>query len=279
LTLIAFIGSVFSPYYAWARRRGAGDPYQHCSLNVALYGGRAKRWAMTERGSRRLDRSRTALAIGPSRIAWLGDCLLVEIDEVAVPVPSRVRGRVRLWPTALTGYSATLDVDGHHQWSPIAPTARVEVEMSDPALSWSGVGYCDSNEGSTPLEQTFRHWTWSRAETASGTAVLYDVIGRDGPPLSLALTFDRQGRVDDIPPPPVQRLKRTKWGLRRGTRADGEAMVMRSLEDGPFYARSVLATSIMGERVRSVHETLSLDRFAAGWVQALLPFRMPRAPW
>ena len=38
LTIIAFIGSVFSPYYAWARRRGPADPLNHCALNVALYG-------------------------------------------------------------------------------------------------------------------------------------------------------------------------------------------------------------------------------------------------
>ena len=38
LTIIAFIGSVFSPYYAWAGRR---DPLDHCAFNVALYGPRA----------------------------------------------------------------------------------------------------------------------------------------------------------------------------------------------------------------------------------------------
>ena len=38
LTIIAFIGSVFSPYYAWSRARGHGDPYNHCALNVSLYG-------------------------------------------------------------------------------------------------------------------------------------------------------------------------------------------------------------------------------------------------
>ena len=37
LTLIAFIGSVFSPYYAWRAAR-RGDPLDHCALNVALYG-------------------------------------------------------------------------------------------------------------------------------------------------------------------------------------------------------------------------------------------------
>jgi carotenoid 1,2-hydratase len=37
MTLIAFVGSVFSPYYAWARRKGQADPENHCALNVAIY--------------------------------------------------------------------------------------------------------------------------------------------------------------------------------------------------------------------------------------------------
>jgi carotenoid 1,2-hydratase len=38
LTIIAFIGSVFSPYYKWARRKREADPMEHCALNVSLYG-------------------------------------------------------------------------------------------------------------------------------------------------------------------------------------------------------------------------------------------------
>jgi carotenoid 1,2-hydratase len=51
MTLIAFVGSVFSPYYAWARRKGNADPENHCALNVAIYSKGASRWAMTERGA------------------------------------------------------------------------------------------------------------------------------------------------------------------------------------------------------------------------------------
>ncbi|MFN5903357.1 MAG: aminoacyl-tRNA hydrolase [Novosphingobium sp.] len=50
MSIIAFVGSVFSPYYAWAHGRGNGDPDDHCSLNVCLYGPGARRWTMTERG-------------------------------------------------------------------------------------------------------------------------------------------------------------------------------------------------------------------------------------
>ncbi|MEQ8516068.1 MAG: hypothetical protein RIC38_10725, partial [Chromatocurvus sp.] len=51
LTIIVFVGSVFSPYYAAARRRGPTDPGNHCAINAVLYnpGGR-KVWALTERG-------------------------------------------------------------------------------------------------------------------------------------------------------------------------------------------------------------------------------------
>jgi carotenoid 1,2-hydratase len=54
--------------------------------------------------------------------------------------------------------------------------------------------------------------------------------------------------------------------------------VAETLVDAPFYARSVLNTRIAGQPVTAMHESLSLDRFSAGWVQALLPFRMPRVP-
>jgi carotenoid 1,2-hydratase len=53
--------------------------------------------------------------------------------------------------------------------------------------------------------------------------------------------------------------------------------VRQTLEDGPFYARSILSTRVFGEDVPAMHESLSLDRFRKPWVQAMLPFRMPRA--
>jgi hypothetical protein len=40
--------------------------------------------------------------------------------------------------------------------------------------------------------------------------------------------------------------------------------------------RSLLQTRLLGESATAVHESLSLRRFSAPWVQALLPFRMPR---
>src|SRR5512138_334009 len=69
LTLIAFVGSVFSPFYAAARRRGAAAAIDHSAINVALYG-QPRRWAMTERGRAAIERTSDACRVGPSRMLW-----------------------------------------------------------------------------------------------------------------------------------------------------------------------------------------------------------------
>jgi len=272
---------VFSPYYAWSRARGgAADPLDHCALNVALYGRGGKRWAMTERGRRGLERDAASLRIGPSALAWDGRGLSIRIDEVAVPLPSRIRGRVRLEPGVRNDEEFTLDPAGVHRWWPIAPCARVEVALERPALSWSGHAYLDSNRGDAPLEAGFRRWHWSRSALPDGsTVVLYDVDRRDGEALSLALRFAPGGGHRAVPPPPRLALPATLWRVPRQTRGEGgAARVLETLEDTPFYARSLVSTRHGGGQVTGVHESLSLDRFRRAWVQLLLPFRMPRRP-
>ncbi len=276
LTLIAFIGSVFSPYYAWTGRR---DPADHCALNVALYG-TERRWAMTERARGALTRDEANLRIGPSALSWDGTCLTVTIDEVTAPIPRRVRGQVRLYPRAVVNHPIVLDEVGNHCWWPIAPCARVEVEMEKPGLSWSGTGYFDHNRGDASLESTFRRWDWSRASTPDGTAVLYDLETRGGDTCSLAILFDPERGVVDFNPPPEAKLPRTLWGVGRGTRAEaGGARVLKTLEDGPFYARSILETTLLGHRSEAIHESLSLDRFRNPIIKTFLPWRMPRKGW
>ncbi|AFL73973.1 carotenoid 1,2-hydratase [Thiocystis violascens] len=279
ITLIAQVGSCFSPYYAWARRRGDSDPLNHNSLNVALYGA-CKRWSMTERGRSALRRDASRLEIGPSALSWDGTCLTIRIEEIAVPIPRRIRGTVKLYPRTVAGQPYFLDGAGRHRWAPIAPGARVEVQLDQPALSWAGHGYLDSNWGSEPLEKAFRYWEWSRAELKDGgTAVLYDAARRDGHRTELGLHFDPAGDVERIDVPPHATLPTTAWLMQRGTRVDPQqtARVTETLENTPFYTRSVLETHLLGEPVTAMHESVCLDRFDSRWVQVLLPFRIPRA--
>lgn len=279
LTLILFIGSVFSPYYALDRRRGRGDPEQHCAVNAILYGANGKRWTMTERGKRHLERDRDRLRIGPSAARWQGDALIVDIDEWTVPLPRRSRGRIRVLPGAITEHACLIAGDHGHCWWPIAPCARIEVDFQSPALSWRGNAYLDSNSGDRPLEQDFQRWTWSRSSDRKGTRVDYDVSLRDGSQRRHAVSFDRlQGTAIQSPPPRMHPLATTGWRVERQVACDPEASprVIETLEDTPFYARSLVETTLSGQKRQAFHESLSLTRFAHPLVQILLPFRMPR---
>jgi carotenoid 1,2-hydratase len=253
----------------------------HCALNAVLYGPRGKRWALTERGAASVQRDRDHLQIGPSMLRWSGDEFVIDIHEITVPWPSRLRGQVRLRPPLLTGHDFALDPAGKHRWRPLAPAARVEVSLQQPELRWRGGAYCDSNCGSEPLEHAFVRWDWSRASLGDGgCGVLYNIDHRAGPASALALRFSPQGEVSSLPPPPPATLPSGPlWRVPRRTRAEPHeagVSVRRTLEDTPFYTRSLLATSFTGESVTAVHESLSLDRFSRLWVQSLLPFRMPR---
>jgi carotenoid 1,2-hydratase len=234
---------------------------------------------MTERGRRHVQRERHRFAVGPSRLHWTGDALEITLDERGMPLPRAVRGVVRVQPRALAGYHAALDEHGRHRWGPIAPCSRVEVALQSPALRWRGHAYLDSNEGDEPIERGFARWDWLRTASADGsTAVIYDVQPPAGPPRLVAQRFAPDGscRALDVAAAPQRLPAAPLWRIGRQVRADGAARVLSTLEDTPFYARSLLEMALGGERLGAVHETLDLHRLRSPIVQAMLPFRMPR---
>jgi len=286
LVVIAFIGSVFSPYYARARARqgGLADAHRHVAINVALYtpgGGPGARWAMTERGAAALRRQAHTLSIGPSALHWDGSALTVTLDEWCVPLPRRLRGQLRLHPQALGAPSPLqLDSAGQHQWWPIAPCARIEVDLRDPGWRWQGHAYLDSNRGSVPLADSFASWQWARATLdAQRSAVAYDALQPDGTARHIALQFDSQGGCQPVAAPPMQALPPgAVFRVARSQRSDAgqPPRVLATLEDTPFYNRSLVAAHWCGQPVVAMHESLDLARFGQPVVQAMLPFRMPR---
>lgn len=268
---------MFSPYYAFARRKGPADPLDHCAINVAVYRKGANRWSMTERPRAAVRRSLDTFAVGPSQLSWDGKSLTIRIDEIAVPIPGRIRGTVRVVPTAITAQAFTLSETFNHQWWPIAPCARVEVALEHPRLRWQGDGYFDMNRGDAPLEQGFVDWQWARGAMRDGAAILYEAQRRDGSRIDLAMTFDPDGRRQNFAPPPLVELRRSGWRIERSVRSETPARLAKTLEDAPFYARSVVSARLLSEPITLMHESLSLDRFRMPIVQAMLPFRMPRA--
>jgi carotenoid 1,2-hydratase len=274
--VIAFIGSVFSPYYAFARRKSSADPENFCAINVALYGRKHNRWCMTERGRAALKRDGNTLRIGPSALAWDGTSLEIEIDEITAPIPRRLRGRIRIVPGSLGSGERTLDGAGQHYWRPIAHAARVDVAFDSPERKWAGHGYWDSNWGAVPLENSFKSWVWSRGRSPDGTVVAYDVTLKTGERRAFCLDFGNKADVKEYPAPEMVALSGTLWRMARPGHSEGPLRLLRTLEDAPFYTRSIVQNTLLGREMVSMHESLSLDRFRMPIVQAMLPFRMPR---
>ena len=281
LSLIAMLGSVFSPHYFAARAAGGGvaDPLAHAAINVALYTPRGSSWVLTERGERATRRSEGELTLGPSALRWAGSTLEVDFDERTAPFGGRLAGTVRLVPSARGGDPVTLDAAGRHRWQPIAPSARAEVEIRHPSpLRFAGAAYLDANGGDEPLEDAFVGWTWSRVTSGGRAAVTYDVERRDGSRLLVTRAFEPGGRITSGFPVDAVAAPPTGWRMPRVVHGDPGAAprITRTLEDTPFYARSLVETRLLGRPCQGTHEVLSLDRFRTRAVQLMLHFRTRR---
>ena len=240
---------------------------------------------MTERSAQSIHRTENEFTIGPSKMAWDGEAITFDICEIGVPIPQKIIGKVKVHPHGFSRHLWALDKDAAHHWGPIAPSARVEVTMSEPNIKWSGHGYFDANEGIEPVNQidkpVFADWDWSRASLSDGsTAVIYDVRQAAGlPDRVLALKFSKDARlVESFIPPAKQVLAPTFWRIKRQMRSDTAVVprVLQTLEDTPFYARSVLQSGLLGETVTSLHETLDIPKLTSMSTQLMLPWRMPR---
>ncbi|MFK7830908.1 MAG: carotenoid 1,2-hydratase [Congregibacter sp.] len=281
LTMIVFVGSVFSPYYARARRRGLTEAQDHCAFNTILYGpGKRKHWSMTERSAKTLRRDQNHYSLGPSSLDWDGTHLHAQIDERCVPMPRRMQGSIKVTPSVMTEHTLLLDEHGRHRWHPLSPIARVEVNFPSLNVQWSGHGYMDCNEGNEPLADGFTGWDWARNRLPDGDcAVRYETRTPMQQPRRLALRFAPDGSIKneetsnavELPQAAVWRMPQRMPGTPK------PVQLVRTLEDTPFYTRSLIESAEDEDSHASgFHESLSMERFQQRWVQTLLPFRMPR---
>ena len=275
LVIIIFVGSVFSPYYAW---KNWNDPSDHCAINVALYG-RPQRWSMTERRRRDTTRTPTTYETGNSHVRLVDGGLEVEFDEIGAPFPQRVRGKVRVDMPYLNTEPFQLDHQARHFWSPACTHARVAVDFEKPGLSWQGHGYVDSNYGLEPVTKGFDYWDWSRTPLDNGhTLIRYVTDPVGSAQRDLHCLIDEKGVISkgeqthsiELPKTPIFKISR-----RAGAMESGRPSVVKTLEDTPFYSRSIIEYPA-GTAGYGTHETLSCKRLRSPIVKAMLPFRMPR---
>ncbi len=275
LVIIIFVGSVFSPYYAW---KNWADPGDHCAINMALYGP-PQRWSMTERRRQDTRRTATRYETGNSRVQLVDGGLEVDFDEIGAPFPRRVRGRVRVDLPYLNKESFQLDTRAHHFWSPACSHAKISVDFERPGLSWQGHGYVDSNFGLEPVTKGFDYWDWSRTPLDNGeTLIRYvtDPVGSTQRDLHIKIGEDGsirpaiQTQSVDLPATSIWRISR-----RAGAMEQAAPKIVQTLEDTPFYSRSIIDYA-QGTSGLATHETLSCRRLRSPIVRTLLPFRMPR---
>ncbi|SIO50278.1 hydroxyneurosporene synthase [Rhodovulum sp. ES.010] len=270
---------MFSPWYRWSGRK---TPENHCCINVATYG-KGGRWTMTDRGQAALRQTDRTFEVGPSKLTWTGEKLVIDIDELAWPRMHRLKGRVTVTPSAVTSVELPLKQDGSHVWRPFAPSSEIEVDLNQPGWQWTGHGYFDANFGIHALEDDFSYWTWGRFPTAdNGAYCFYDASVRDGSELAVGLHFGADGSAEVIDAPPRTRFARSKWLVRRETRADPgyTPRQVADMLDAPFYCRSAVRTQVFGEEMVGVHEALDLNRFASPLLKPMLAVRVPRrAGW
>ena len=76
----------------------------------------------------------------------------------------------------------------------------------------------------------------------------------------------------------LQSLGKTRWLVSRESRCQKPASpkIVKTLVDSPFYSRSVLSTTLLGEPLTAMHESLDMRRFVSPIVQVMLPFRVFR---
>ena len=232
---------------------------------------------MTERGRSAVHRTGSSLAIGPSALWWNGDTLTIRVDETAMPLPSRVRGVVRLYPAAITNFVQTLDTAGRHHWWPVAPQARVEVAFDAPSLSWSGRGYFDTNFGDEPLADGLSAGTGRAPVPPSHRgSVRRRAAGRQQPVAGGPIRCRRQCRAvpkssagatpDDAVAAAAANARRCRT-YRCGGGNAGRCAVLR-----PFGHRH---PPHGGTRHRNPREPVARP-FPCALGADLLPFRMPR---
>lgn len=237
---------------------------------------------MTDRGRSALRQGPTRLEIGPSSVTWNGTSLLIDIDEIsAPPVISRVKGRIRVTPSAITDRELLLTPDGAHIWRPFAPVSEISVDLDAAGWRWDGHGYFDANFGTRALEEDFSYWTWSRYPARGGSTCFYDATRLDGTELSAGIHFACDGTAHEIPLPPRRPMRRSLWAVKRETRGDKSCFpqqVMNML-DAPFYSRSMVQTELDGVACTGVHEALDLVRFRSPLLRPMLAVRVPRRPF
>jgi carotenoid 1,2-hydratase len=234
---IFMVGSLFSPRYSVAARRG-GLPREHCAVNFALYHkGVRRRWVLSEYPVM-VQEAPHRLRIGRSTLSYEGGVVRMEVDERTAPWGRPVRARLVLEALTPLGDEVQLVPGLPHWWQPMAPRSRAWLAVDPEGVEAEGLGYHDTNHGGEQLGARLSGWHWSRTHGERETVVDY-VLPAGVAPVKLTagpggIRCERGAGGEALP------TGLTGWGLRVPRHLRAGNMVVgepRLLESSPFYAR------------------------------------------
>ena len=264
--VIFLVGSIFSPRYSRAARRGA-TALSHCAVNFALYDGDGRRaWVLSEYGSAQVSGSE--LKIGRSCARWDGDSVTFEVDERTAPWGRPLRASLELHAETPAGDEVQLLKGQPHHWQPLMPRAAARLHVPTHGVELSGRGYHDTNHGAEALGGGVPGWQWMRAHAEADTQVLYRLP--DGEQLKVVASSG--GVVHERQPGTALRQGRSAWGLDVPDELEtGRGKVARGklLDSSPFYARFASA----GGEVDVLGEAADFRRFHSPFIRWMAHFR------
>jgi carotenoid 1,2-hydratase len=265
---IFMVGSLFSPRYSVAARRG-GLPREHCAVNFALYHqGVRQCWVLSEYPV--LEQAHCQLRIGGSTLSYEEGRVRMEVEERTAPWGRPVRARLVLEPMTPLGDEVQLVPGLPHWWQPMAPRARARLEVLTEGLALEGMGYHDTNRGEELLGERLPGWHWSRTHGAHETVV--DYVLPDGVAPVKVKAGPRGVRCERGPREEALPTELTGWGLRvpRHLRVGNTVVgAPRLLESSPFYAR----VEARQEGVNTLGEVADFRRFHSPLIRWMAHFR------
>lgn len=271
---IFMVGSLFSPRYSVAARRG-GRPQEHCAVNFALYvRGERRAWVLSEYPKAHATPDGRALAIGRSVLRLTPEGRIVmEVDERTAPWGRPFRARLELTPRSPVLPEVELVPGLPHHWQALAPHAHAHLVVPGAGVDVYARGYHDTNHGAEPLGLRLPGWTWARTHLAGRTVVDYRLP--PGVPSLVALASEEGFQLERRESPAAPGAL-TGWGLRVPARlvapfpaGDVDLGAPRLLESSPFYAR----LEAHGAGAETMGEVADFRRFHSPLIRWMAHFR------
>ncbi|MBN9688428.1 MULTISPECIES: carotenoid 1,2-hydratase [unclassified Corallococcus] len=267
---IFMLGSLFSPRYSVAARRG-GHPLAYSAVNFALYHqGVRKLWVLSEYPRVELQ-GPGRLRIGRSTLTHAVDgTVRMDVDDGTAPWGRPVRASLTLRPLTGRGPEVQLMPGLPHYWQPLAPRAEARLEVSTLGVSAEGMGYHDTNHGQELLGARLSGWHWARTHHANHTVVDYHLPDGVAP---VRMVAGANGVVCERGPNPEARpTSLTGWGLRVPAKMHTGNEVVgapRLLESSPFYAR----LESRRDALDTMGEVADFRRFHSPFIRWMAHFR------